>query len=92
MTAINANKVESSLKRKGFIQEPGDHRYFYFYYNGELTDIRTKTSNCKQDINDYLISQMSKQVHLSKKDFVKLVTCTLSKEEYEKKLIEKNLL
>ena len=92
MTSFKPNKVESSLKKKGFKQKPGDHRYFYYYNNGVLTDVRTKTSHCGQDINDYLINKMAKQVHLSKDDFIDLINCPLSKEEYAKKLRKQNII
>lgn len=90
--AFNSNKVERSLKKKGFKQEPGDHKYFVFYYNGKRSNIKTKVSHCGQDIGDSLIKCMSKQVHLSKTDFENLINCPLSKEEYTKKMEdEKNI-
>jgi len=92
MTSLKAYKVELSLKKKGFKQEPGDHKYFYYYYNGEVTDIRTKTSHCGQDIDDYLINKMSKQVSLNKTDFINLINCPLSKEKYAEKLRKKGII
>lgn len=92
MSSLKSRKVESSLKKKGFIQQPGDHKYFYYYNNGVLTDVRTKTSHCGQDINDYLINKMAKQVHLNKSDFMDLINCPLSKEEYAEKLREQNII
>ncbi|SFJ25735.1 hypothetical protein SAMN02910355_1829 [Terrisporobacter glycolicus] len=89
---FSSNKVESSLKKKGFIQEPGDHKYFVFYCDGKRSKIRTKVSHNGQDIGDSLIKCMSKQVHLNKSDFADLINCPLSKEEYTKKMKdEKNV-
>lgn len=89
MVALNSRKVESSLLKKGFVQEPGDHKFFYLYVDGKRTGIRTKTSHCGQEINDYLIRQMSRQVQLDKSDFLDLVNCPLSKEKYVQILKEK---
>ena len=80
-------KVEQSLKKKGFQLQPADHRYLVLYYRGKRTKIRTKVSHNGQDINDFLINQMSKQVHLCKEDFIDLINCPLSQEEYLQKML-----
>lgn len=93
MTVFKSRKVVSSLKRKGFIEEPGDHMtYTLCDENGQLTSIWTKVSHNGQDIDRYLIKQMSRQTRLSKEDFEDLINCPLSKEMYIKKLKEKDLL
>lgn len=88
MTTLKSNEVEKSLKKKGFIEEPGDHKFFVLYIDGKRTNIRTKTSHCGQDINDHLINKMKKQVHLEKKDFLDLIKCPLSKEKYKNMMIQ----
>lgn len=52
----------------------------------------TKLSHGKSEISDPLIVLMAKQVNLSKNQFMDLVNCPLSKEEYESILESKNLL
>ncbi len=44
------------------------------------------------DLGDFLISQMSKQCHLKKNDFLDLARCPLSQEAYQEKLKELNLI
>ena len=93
MTVFKSRKVVSSLKRKGFVEEPRDHMtYTLCDENGKLTTIWTKVSHNGQDINKYLIKQMSNQTRLSKEDFEDLINCPLSKEMYYKKLRDKGLL
>ena len=89
------SKVESALKLKGFKEREGDHHYFvYVTIEGKITTIKTKTSHTKKmkDIGDNLLSQMAKQCHLdNKSEFLKLVDCQLSQDDYEKKLRQKNI-
>jgi hypothetical protein len=78
--------VESALKRKGFNQTEGDHHWFvYVTIEGEKTTSRTKTSHTQKmkDIPDNLLSQMARQCRLSKRDFLDLIDCPLSREAYE---------
>ncbi|MCA0428809.1 MAG: hypothetical protein LCH37_15340 [Bacteroidetes bacterium] len=83
---LDDRKVRKNLKKKGFVEnEKADHRFFEFYHNEKMI-CKTKVSHNSQDIDDYLISNMAKQVKLSKNDFIALVECTLSQNGYEEKL------
>lgn len=89
---FKSKKVERSLLKKGFHAEPRDHWCYVFYLNGKRTRVKTHTSHCNQEINDYLINKMSKQVHLSKAEFIDLIECPLSAEEYELILLENGII
>lgn len=81
------SKVESALRSKGFEQTESDHHYFvYITTDGKKTTVKTKTSHTPKmkDIPDNLLSQMAKQCQLSKNDFLRLLDCPLTREEYEK--------
>ena len=83
--------VESALLRKGFIKEEGDHHYFYYCTtDGKRTSIRTKTSHSMREISDPLLSAMARQVKLTRPELLKLVECTLSRDEYESHLFPEN--
>jgi hypothetical protein len=78
--------VESALKKKGFDKTEGDHHWFvYVTMEGEKTTSRTKTSHTQKmkDIPDNLLSQMARQCKLSKREFLDLIDCPLSREAYE---------
>ena len=77
-------KVVSNLKKKGFQEQEGDHRYLAFYQNGIETAIYTKVSRGSghEEIDGNLISAMSKQLGLKKEQFLKFVECTMTEEEY----------
>ena len=82
-------EVESALLKKGFKQREGDHHHFiYFGLDGNKTPVVTKTSHTQsmRDIPDALLSLMAKQCKLSKREFLNLVDCPLSRDEYHKLL------
>lgn len=91
MTIYKDRDVRASLKRKGFKEEPTDHNFYFLYVDGKRTTVNTHTSFNHQDINDYLIDKMKKQLHLSKKDFARLIECPLKYDEYVKILKEANV-
>lgn len=81
------SQVESGLSNKGFQKSEGDHHYFiYFTQDGKKTRASTKTSHTKKmkEIPDNLLCQMAKQCYLPKKQFLELIDCSLTKEDYEK--------
>lgn len=84
--------VVSGLKAKGFDEDrTGDHiRFFYYDKQGRLTTKRTKVSHDAggNDINDNLLKRMAGQVGLRLKEFLDLVDCPLSRDEYDKKIAD----
>ncbi|MCP4702525.1 MAG: hypothetical protein GY862_37555 [Gammaproteobacteria bacterium] len=83
------NDVEKGLLHKGFRKKEGDHHYFTYYnLKGKKTVVHTKTSHTPKmrDIPDNLLVLMAKQCRLNKADFLNLVDCPLTIDEYEKKL------
>ena len=83
-------EVEAGLARKGFQPtKPGaDHNYFvYLSIAGKKARASTKTSHGRGfDIDDSLLAQMARQCSLTKKQFLDLLDCPLSRDEYEKLL------
>ena len=82
---LDKNKAYKNLKKKGFIDSidhSNDHKYLEFFYNGKMILYTKLSHGSKNDLDDYLIKQMSSQCKLSKQDFADLVNCPLSKEKY----------
>ena len=95
MSPLDSRKTFKAMCSKGFKEaqhRSPDHKWIEFWHDGKLTRSRTKFSHNNQEINDYLIKEMSKQVNLSKKEFVDFAKCTLSQEGYVEILRSKNLL
>lgn len=86
MTILKARQVLSGLMKKGFVQSQGHHAFLILYINGKKTSIYTKVSHGSNEINEYLINQMSLQVRLEKRQFIDLVNCPLSLEDYLREL------
>ena len=80
--------VSGALLRKGFREVGGDHKRYVFYYNGKKTAINTKISHGEKELHDGLVSAMARQMHLKRVEFDKFVECTLSEEEYTRKMTE----
>ena len=87
MTTRDRKDVEKSLERKGFKRVESRHRHFvYWALSGKKTAVRTHTSHGSKYkiLNDSLLSLMAKQCGgLSKGDFLKLVDCPLTREQFE---------
>lgn len=95
MSSRQREQIKESLKRKGFLEKDGsDHwRFIYINQQGLKTSVYTKMSRGSKykTITDNLLGQMSKQCKLPKIDFLNLVDCPLTREEYEIKLQSQNI-
>jgi predicted RNA binding protein YcfA (HicA-like mRNA interferase family) len=92
MAAISTKNTVKNLKKKGFVEIAGDHRYLEFMHQGKVV-LHTKVSHgSKKDLDEYLIKQMSVQCKLDKKQFLDLARCPLSKEAYLALIKQQGLL
>ena len=87
--ALAKRKVKGALRKKGFDEnEKKDHIYFYHRWksDGILSGIWTRVSHGSRpkDLPKGLVGEMAKQVRLSSKDFRRLVSCDMDRDEYEK--------
>jgi hypothetical protein len=88
---LDRRVVETSLKKKGFVESAGDHAYFTYYTtDGQKTSVWTKTSHGSgyKTLGDKLTSAMAKQCGLSAGQFKQLVECPLSQAAMETILVE----
>lgn len=92
MPTLKVSDVSRSLLRKGFVQKDTHHKVYYYVHNGNRECVQTRISHSGKDIDSYLIDHMSKQMHLTKDEFLSFVKCTLSKEKYEEILLSKELI
>ena len=74
--------IDQALIKKGFAKREGDHHFYEFIYKSQKTALRTKMSHSHKEISDQLVAHMSRQLKLVKKDFLSLIACPLSKEDY----------
>lgn len=89
--AIERRSLIASLEKKGFSVSAGDHNFFtYRTLEGQKTSVWTKTSHgsSHKTLGDQLVSAMAKQCGLNNGQFARFVECPLSREEYERILVE----
>ena len=86
----SGRKIDSALQKKGFLRDSdADHvHYFFLHGNGDHTQIKTKMSHGMggSTLSAKLISDMAKQLHLTKKQFLDLIDCPLDEEGYRQVL------
>ena len=86
--ALAKRSILSSLQRKGFVprDRPGDHIYLVYYdLLGKKTQVLTKVSHGSKGktIGNVLIGRMARQCKVSTSEFVRLVDCSMDREEYD---------
>jgi predicted RNA binding protein YcfA (HicA-like mRNA interferase family) len=92
MAAISTKDTLRNLKKKGFVEVAGDHRYLVYVHAGKEV-LHTKVSHgSKKDLDDFLIKQMSVQCRLDKKEFLDLARCPMSKAAYHDRLKQQGLV
>src|SRR5882762_6554182 len=80
------DQVVSSLTRKGFRQDNGDHIFLiYVRQDGKTSSKRTKVSRGSghNEISDNLLGQMARQIGLTRKQLEELVDCPMTRQAYE---------
>ncbi len=82
---ISARTVTRGLLRKGFRLTESRHRRFRYYkLNGERTRVVTLTSHgSDRDLDDRLLARMSRQLHLTRRQFDDLIDCRLAQADFE---------
>jgi hypothetical protein len=86
MSPMKARAVSSSLEAKGFRRSDTHHMFFHLWVGGLRTAIHTKMSHGEREIGDPLVSAMSRDLKLSRKDFTRLIECPMSQQEYIQQL------
>ena len=87
---LPARDVEAALTLKGFKRNnKSDHVRFEF----PDSLVTTKISHGKgEDLHEPLIRKMASQTHLTRADFLRLVQCPMSAEDYKAILTTKGLI
>jgi hypothetical protein len=82
VSALSQDEIEAGLGRKGFCRSHTDHRYFILYVDGKKEAATFLSHGKNQDIGSPLLNAMAKELGLNTRDFIDLVKCPLSKEEF----------
>lgn len=82
MSPMKARSIASGLEAKGFRRSDKHHVFFHLWVGGLKTAVHTRISHGEKEIGDPLVSAMSRDVKLSRKDFARLIDCPMSQQEY----------
>jgi hypothetical protein len=91
LTSRPSKKIERSLKKIGFIEYNTHHKYLIYFFNGQEI-LETRLSHGSKDYDDKLLSLMSHQLYLTKKELLKLIDGKMTKDEYNKILKMKGVI
>ena len=92
---VKRSIAKKSLLQKGFIQDKGDHEFFYFLHSGKTTSAWTKLSRKPggSDIFPNLFKFMKRDLQLRYDGEVEaLLNCEMDHEGYTAKLLEYNVI
>ena len=86
--------IRAGLVAKGFeIDEQRRHLVFvYQVLQGRTTTARTLLSHGSggNDISDNLLGQMARQVGLDRKDFLRLIDCPMSRNDFDVIIVKRD--
>lgn len=87
---LDKNKTIKNFEAKGFQKyesKSNDHLWLEFWHEGKMTIHRTKFSHGSgKDLNDFIISAISKQVSMTKPFLMEFAQCKKSQNEYIEQL------
>jgi hypothetical protein len=82
--------IRSGLSAKGFeVEENRKHIHFvYVDIEGRTTTARSMLSHAAggEDVSDNLLGQMAKQVGLKRTEFLEMVDCPMSREDFDARI------
>ena len=88
------SEVIAGLKKKGFENSKNTHHLYYTYrtQDGKLSDVFTYMSHSGRELSDSLLSKMARQCKLRREEFLRLVDCTMNRQEYEHSLKSQEII
>jgi hypothetical protein len=82
VSVLKQDEIEQAIKKKGFRQSNNDHRYYVLYVDGKKEAGTFMSHGKNQDISAPILNAMAKELGISKEDFIDLIKCPRSAEEY----------
>jgi hypothetical protein len=82
MTEIAVTRIINVLLQKGFARDQSHHTMLRLVVAGRKTRIHTWFSHGRRKADDWLLSQIARELHLSKRELFSLLECRIGKEEY----------
>ncbi|MEZ8217623.1 putative RNA binding protein YcfA, dsRBD-like fold, HicA-like mRNA interferase family [Candidatus Fervidibacteria bacterium JGI MDM2 SSWTFF-3-K9] len=83
LRSVSKSELRRRLLAIGFEEERGKHHiFFYFHYKGRIVTYTKISHGGGKDIGQPLLSEIMRQLHLSREEFERLLKGDLSHGEY----------
>ncbi len=93
MTEIHARRLSTALTAKGFQRlEAKHHTMFWLVARGTRRSIRTRISHGQTRVDDWLLSQIARELHLAKRELLDFLDCEITLEGYVRMMVERGHL
>jgi hypothetical protein len=85
--------VTTALVRKGFVKiEASHHTMFWLVAAGRRRGIRARLSHGQRKVDDSLLGDMARELHLSKRNLLRFIQCEISYDDCVELLIGRGQL
>jgi hypothetical protein len=89
MAEFHLSEFIRALVSKGFDRSEGKHHImFHLMANGKRTSVRTRLSHGEHRVDDWLQSQIARELHRSKRELWRFIKCEIGGQEYIDMMIE----
>jgi hypothetical protein len=89
MAECHASEFSRALVSKGFDRSQGKHHtMFHLTAYGRRTSVRTRLSHGGRRVDDWLPSQIARELHITKRELLRFVKCEIGEQEYLDMMIE----
>jgi hypothetical protein len=90
MTEVHARIFSNALVNKGFERVEGTHHTMLrLVVSGVRTSVRTRISHGQRKVDDWLLSEIAKELHLSKRELLQFIGCEIGFREYVALMIQR---
>jgi hypothetical protein len=87
VSAIKTKDIRAALLKKGFRLDNTHHQYLWLFVGDRRTTVKTWLSHGLVEYDDNLLTQVKKELKVSKKQLFALVRCPLKYEAYVAHLV-----
>ena len=93
MTEVHVHRFISALTSKGFEQiESKHHTMFWLVAGGSRRAVRTRLSHGQKKVDDWLLNQIARELHLSKRELLQFIECEIKQGDYVQLMVQRGQL
>ena len=82
MPAYKGKDVTKALKKKGFEESNGDHKFLVLHIDGKKSQVHTKISHGAKTYTGQLMKMLKDQLRVGNTELRGLLDCPMSHEQY----------